>query len=104
VHEGAIYLVEGESWIVERFDHANRRAYAKRVDSDYFTDAQTDTEVRVLRLEKRASRSRADAPVAVPFVPELPESVGPPPPAPREGEDHSIWRGEVHVTTVATQY
>ncbi|HKX46631.1 MAG TPA: DEAD/DEAH box helicase, partial [Planctomycetota bacterium] len=56
VHEGAIYQVEGETWKIERFDYENRRAYARKVASDYFTDAQTDTEVRVLRLEARASR------------------------------------------------
>ncbi len=81
VHEGAIYQVEGETWKVERFDYENRRAYVRRVDSDYFTDAQADTEVRVLRLEERARARRADG-----------------------VEEHSLWRGEVHVTTVASQY
>jgi len=83
VHEGAIYQVQGVTWRVERFDHHARRAYVKEVESDYYTDAQTDTEVRVLRLEERLSRARAiDA----------------------SGEDYSAWRGEVHVTTVATLY
>ncbi len=106
VHEGAIYQVEGETWIVERFDYENRRAYAKRVDSDYFTDAHVDTEVRVLRLEKRESRSREVAPVQDPFVPDaLPSLDGDRPPTlAQEGEDYSIWSGEVHVTTVATLY
>ncbi len=89
VHEGAIYQVEGETWIVERFDYENRRAYVKRVDSDYYTDAQTDTDVRVLRLEERTSRARPDAAADEP---------------PGEREELSFWRGEVHVTTVATQY
>ena len=80
VHEGAIYQVEGETWIVERFDHKNRRAYVRKVDTDYFTEAEADTEVRVLRLEERRTRGRANA------------------------EDASVWRGEVHVTTLATQY
>ncbi len=86
VHEGAIYQVEGEVYKVERFDYHNRRAYARKVDSDYFTEAQTDTEVRVLRLEETARRERA---------------------AGGEGnavEDYAVWRGEVHVTTVATLY
>ncbi len=81
VHDGAIYQVEGETWKIEAFDYENRRAYAKKVDSDYFTDAQTDTEVRVLRLEERLVRWRE------PCL-----------------EDHSAWIGEVHVTTLATQY
>jgi len=102
VHEGAIYQVQGRTWRIERFDHHNRRAYAKEVASDYFTDAQTDTEVRVLRLEEHAARDRAVAPVAEPWQPEglLPET----PALPLEGEDYSVFRGEVHVTTVATQY
>jgi len=82
VHQGAIYQVEGETWKIETFDHKNRRAYARRVESDYFTEAEVDVDVRVLRLEERASRPRAADP----------------------GEDWSIWRGEVHVTTLATQY
>ncbi|HUR27056.1 MAG TPA: DEAD/DEAH box helicase, partial [Planctomycetota bacterium] len=83
VHEGAIYQIEGETWKVERFDYANRRAYLKRVDSDYFTEAETDTEVCVLRLERVARRDRTDA---------------------ERGEDYSVWTGEVHVTTLATPY
>ncbi len=83
VHDGAIYQVEGETWKVERFDYENRRAYLKRVESDYFTEAETDTEVAVLRLERSARRERESEPA---------------------GEDYSMWTGEVHVTTLATQY
>jgi DEAD/DEAH box helicase domain-containing protein len=75
VHEGAIYQVEGEVWKIERFDYENRRAYARAVDSDYFTEAETDTDLRVLRLERAARRA-----------------------------DHALATLEVHVTTVATQY
>ena len=94
VHEGAIYQVQGVTWRVERFDYKNRRAYVREVESDYYTDAQTDTEVRVLRLEERSRRDRVVARVESPVLPE----------GPREGEDYSGWRGEVHVTTVATLY
>jgi DEAD/DEAH box helicase domain-containing protein len=111
VHEGAIYQVQGVTWRIERFDHQNRRAYARPVDSDYFTDAQADTEVRVLRLESRASRERAAWAVDDPWSPSQSTSGsgGAPtptaePPEPPDGEDYSVWRGEVHVTTVATQY
>jgi len=103
VHEGAIYQVEGETWIVERFDYANRRAYVRQVDTDYFTDAQTESEVRVLRLEERLRRTRAEAPVADPILSEGTPSLGEAP-LWRDGEDCSVWRGEVHVTTLATQY
>ncbi|MBL8862591.1 MAG: DEAD/DEAH box helicase [Planctomycetes bacterium] len=95
VHEGAIYQVQGETWKVERFDYENRRAYVRRVDSDYFTEAELDVSVRFLRLEERRMRARREAPVARPVIP---VEHG------HELEDHSVWRGEVHVTTVATQY
>jgi DEAD/DEAH box helicase domain-containing protein len=106
VHEGAIYQVQGVTWRIERFDHQNRRAYARKVDSDYFTDAQTDTEVRVLRLEARSLRERTAWPVHDPWTPSLSGGAAPvtPPPEPTDGEDYSVWHGEVHVTTVATQY
>ena len=113
VHEGAIYQVQGETWRIERFDYENRRAWARRVDSDYFTDAQSDTEVRVLRLERRAMRTRAQAPLRQPWRASgdsasrgLEGAVSRPKessPASEE-EDYSVWCGEVHVTTVATQY
>lgn len=104
VHEGAIYMVEGETWKVERFDYKNRRAYARSVDSDYFTEAETDTEVRVLRLETRLERRRSAAPVRDPRRPEVTASLLPLSEETQDGEDYSLWRGEVHVTTVATLY
>ncbi len=81
VYEGAIYQVESEIFKIERFDYENRRAYAKRTASDYFTEAETDTEVRVLRLEEKAASLD-----------------------PTGAERWAVWRGEVHVTTVATLY
>ncbi len=81
VHQGAIYQVEGETYKIERFDYANRRAYARAVPSDYFTEAETDTDLRVLRVEEEARCARADG-----------------------SADWHIARAEVHVTTVATLY
>jgi DEAD/DEAH box helicase domain-containing protein len=104
VHEGAIYQIEGETWIVERFDYKNRRAYVRLVDTDYFTEAETNTEVRVLRLELCSSRGRQQAPVADPSLPEATPSLGEAQPLDRSGQDCAIWRGEVHVTTLATMY
>ncbi|MBL8857177.1 MAG: DEAD/DEAH box helicase [Planctomycetes bacterium] len=103
VHEGAIYQVEGEIWKVERFDYENRRAYVRAVESDYFTEAEVDVAVRVLRLEERARRTRGSAPVARPFTNATPTRPSATEPRP-DGEDLSVWRGEVHVTTLATQY
>jgi DEAD/DEAH box helicase domain-containing protein len=99
VHQGAIYQVEGETWKVETFDHKNRRAYVRRVETDYFTEAELDVTVRVLRLEQRSRRERETARVANPLPPPAGAA-----PFDASGEDASIWRGEVHVTTLATQF
>jgi DEAD/DEAH box helicase domain-containing protein len=48
VHEDAIYLHGGRQYQVERLDFAERKAYVRRVDVDYYTDAQLAVELRVL--------------------------------------------------------
>ena len=49
LHEKAIYLHEARQYHVERFDYAERKAYVKSVDCDYYTDAIDYTQVKVLR-------------------------------------------------------
>lgn len=48
LHEKAIYLVEGALYQVERLDFDGRKAYVRRIDCDYYTDAITYTKVTVL--------------------------------------------------------
>jgi DEAD/DEAH box helicase domain-containing protein len=48
LHEKAIYLHQGQQFYVQQLDIAERRAYVKQVNSEYFTDAITYTQVRVL--------------------------------------------------------
>ncbi len=48
LHEKAIYLHEARQYQVEQFDYTGRKAYVRRVDSDYFTDAIDYTEVKEL--------------------------------------------------------
>jgi DEAD/DEAH box helicase domain-containing protein len=48
VHEKAIYLHGGEQYHVEHLDFKERKAYVKKVDVDYYTDAVRYTQVRVL--------------------------------------------------------
>ena len=50
LYEQAIYLVEGAQYQVSRLDFDRRKAYARPVDSDYYTDAITST--KVTRLEE----------------------------------------------------
>jgi DEAD/DEAH box helicase domain-containing protein len=48
VHEQAIYQHDADTWQVERFDYENHKAYVRKVEPDYFTDAMTYVEVGVL--------------------------------------------------------
>jgi len=50
VHPKAIYLHQGQQYHVERLDFEERKAYVKRVNVDYFTDAIRYTQVRILEI------------------------------------------------------
>jgi DEAD/DEAH box helicase domain-containing protein len=54
LHEKAIYLHEARQYQVEKFDYEGRKAYVRRVDSDYFTDAIDYAQVK--ELEKFETR------------------------------------------------
>jgi DEAD/DEAH box helicase domain-containing protein len=59
VHPKAIYLHGGQQYHVERLDFDQRKAYVKRVEVDYFTDAIRYTQVKRLEV---AEESRAPGP------------------------------------------
>ncbi len=48
LHHKAIYLHEARQYQVERLDFENRKAYVRRVECDYFTDAIDYTQVKEL--------------------------------------------------------
>jgi DEAD/DEAH box helicase domain-containing protein len=59
VHPKAIYLHQGQQYQVERLDFDKRKAYVKRVDLEYYTDAIRYTQVRVLELGESSSLASA---------------------------------------------
>ncbi|MFH1146105.1 MAG: DEAD/DEAH box helicase [Pseudomonadota bacterium] len=48
VYEGAIYMVQAQPWQVERLDWEGRKAYVKRTQADYYTDAIDYTKLNIL--------------------------------------------------------
>jgi DEAD/DEAH box helicase domain-containing protein len=60
VHEKAIYLHGGEQYHVEHLDFKERKAYVKRVDVDYYTDAIRYTQVRVLEEAEKERHEAAE--------------------------------------------
>lgn len=48
VHADAIYMIESQQYHVDQLDLARKKAYVRKVDVDYYTDAMTYTHVRVI--------------------------------------------------------
>ncbi len=53
LHENAIYLHEGTTYQVEKLDWDGHKAYIRRVDSDYYTDADLNVSLSLLDIEKQ---------------------------------------------------
>ena len=52
LHEQAIYQHDGNQYQVERLDFENRKAYVRKIKPDYFTTAQTHTNVTVTQVDE----------------------------------------------------
>lgn len=48
LHPKAIYIMEGEQYVVEELDYENRKAFLRRSIADYYTDAITNTKIQIL--------------------------------------------------------
>jgi len=48
LHPKAIYICEGEQYFVDKLDYDQRKAYVKKTDVDYFTDAIDYTKIKIL--------------------------------------------------------
>jgi DEAD/DEAH box helicase domain-containing protein len=52
IHEGAIYLHGGESYLVNKLDWEGRRAEVEPVAADYYTQASTSVTVEVMGVDR----------------------------------------------------
>jgi DEAD/DEAH box helicase domain-containing protein len=74
VHQDAIYLHEGQQYHIVELNWEQKRAYGKRVDVDYYTDASLSFNVAVLLDEAGgdvAALSRAWGDVRLTFTPTI---------------------------------
>jgi DEAD/DEAH box helicase domain-containing protein len=53
VHEGAVYLHQGEQWLVESYDLRAGVALCRQQRAEWFTQAQGSTDVRVVGTDRR---------------------------------------------------
>jgi len=59
LYEGAIYMVQSAPWQIEQLDWTGRKAYARRVHVDYYTDAIDYTRLKILAEFAEGARERA---------------------------------------------
>ncbi len=70
LHPKAIYILEGEQYLVEEFDYQGRKAFVVKSNADYYTDAVTYTKIAVLDIFDETRK-----------------------------QDHDFFLGDVHVTS-----
>ncbi|HET8647626.1 MAG TPA: Zn-binding domain-containing protein, partial [Vicinamibacteria bacterium] len=81
LHEKAVYILEGRTYFVEKYDHQQRRAEVREAEVDYYTQAVTQARVRI--IDTFGTGSPAAAPAA----------------GINEAADVRWAHGEVHVTS-----
>ena len=58
IYEDAIYMLDAQSYHVEKLDIEGKRAYLKKVDADYYTEAITYKNIRVIdHIESKYSKN-----------------------------------------------
>jgi DEAD/DEAH box helicase domain-containing protein len=63
LYEGAIYMVQSEQYHVDKLDWDRRKAFVRKVESEYYTDALSYAQVKVLQV----LRGKADGAAAPEF-------------------------------------
>lgn len=58
VHEEAIYIHEGQQYQVEKLDFDDKKAYIRKVDVDYYTDASLSVDLKVLDVFRQSDMNR----------------------------------------------
>lgn len=74
LHDDAIYIHESRQYHVDKLDWDRRKAYVHEVDTDYYTDAQLKTDIKVLEVMEQkttAAGEKAWGEVSVTTVPTM---------------------------------
>ena len=56
----AVYMASGTQYIVDELDWDGRKAYVRKTDSDYYTDAIDYTNVKILTEDERRNSGQTD--------------------------------------------
>jgi len=58
LHDEAIYIHEGQQYQVEKLDYENKKAYVRKVDVDYYTDANLAVDLKVIDVFRERKENR----------------------------------------------
>lgn len=61
IYEGAIYLIQAQPWQVEKLDWEGRKAFVRKTNADYYTDAIDYTKLKILDAFDRAQTAMASS-------------------------------------------
>ncbi len=100
VYENAIYIHQSEQYTIERLDLDDRKAYARPVEVDYYTDAEIKADVRVIQTFQEKALGDAAActgEVSVTWLPTIYKKI-------KFGTHENVGWGEIHLpeTTMHT--
>ncbi len=56
----AIYLHQGKQYQIEKLDWEGKKAYAKEVEVDFYTDPETKTEIKVLQINQKQALEKGE--------------------------------------------
>ena len=100
VYENAIYLHQSEQYTIERLDLEDRKAYARPVEVDYYTDAETKVDVKPISSFDQGPTGIATkhcGEVSVTWLPTIYKKI-------KFGTHENVGWGEIHLpeTTMHT--
>ena len=100
VYENAIYIHQSEQYTIDRLDLEDRKAYARPVETDYYTDAQIKVDLKVLdtfRDSPIGHAQIASGELSVTWLPTMYKKI-------KFGTHENVGWGEIHLpeTTMHT--
>ena len=64
IHDDAVYIHQSRTYFIDKLDWDGRTAYARETKVDYYTDALSKTDVRVLTEDAKSEYSEESTPLA----------------------------------------
>jgi len=93
VYENAVYLHQTAQYTIDKLDLEDRKAYARPVEVDYYTDAQIKVDLKVLdtfRHERMAHADRFSGELSVTWLPTIYKKI-------KFGTHENVGWGEIHL-------